>query len=216
MTEAEFSLRLAEHHLSILGRFAPTPDDKLGERIKTVLLIGHSEPGFWGHFTKQAEWQDGNPDPIDRWSRRVLGTLACTLGGKAWFPFGGPPYHPFYRWALRTGRSFESPVKLLVHDSQGLMVAYRGAIGVTEEWSIETGQSPCPPCEKPCLTACPAGALTGGGYDVPACHAYLDANPKNDCLSAGCRVRRACPVSQGYARLPEQSAYHMSRFHKAE
>lgn len=216
MTEAEFGLRLAEHHLSVLGRFTPTPDDNLGERIKAVLLIGHSEPGFWGHFTKQAEWQDRNPDPIDRWSRRVLGTLACAMGGKAWFPFGGPPYHPFYRWALRTGRSFESPVKLLVHDSQGLMVAYRGAIGVTEEWSIETGQSPCHPCEKPCLTACPASALTRGGYDVPACHAYLDANPENDCLSAGCRVRRACPVSQGYARLPEQSAYHMSRFHKAE
>ena len=80
----------------------------------------------------------------------------------------------------------------------------------------EPAVSPCTSCAQPCLTACPAGALTGAGYDVPACHTYLDTGAGGDCLAGGCLVRRACPVSQGYARLPEQSAYHMSRFHRVE
>ena len=35
-----------------------------------------------------------------------------------------------------------------------------------------------------------------------------------ECLTGGCLVRRACPLSQSYARLPEQSAYHMGQFHR--
>jgi epoxyqueuosine reductase len=59
------------------------------------------------------------PDPIDRWSRRVIGHMACDLGAKALFPFGGPPWHPFIAWAKRSGRAWESPVGFLVHDRAG-------------------------------------------------------------------------------------------------
>ena len=72
----------------------------------------------------------------------------------------------------------------------------------------------CEGCAAPCLTACPAGALTGAGYDLPRCHAFLDTPAGRDCMGQGCAVRRACPVSQGYARVPEQSAYHMGQFHR--
>ena len=56
-------------------------------------------------------------------------------------------------------------------------------------------------------------ALGAAGYDVPACHAYLSGPSGGDCMNFGCAVRRACPVSQGYARLAEHSAYHMGTFH---
>lgn len=207
---------LALHRLEVLGGFHPTPADDMPDWVQTVVLIGPAEPGFWPHFTAQPEWGDGQPDPMDRWSRRVLGKLACELGGKAWFPFGGPPYHPFYTWALRTGQTWDSPVRLLVHARQGLMVSFRGALGLRERYDLTTAEKPCDACEKPCLSACPAGAISAAGYDVPKCHTFLDQPEGKDCLNGGCLVRRACPVSQAYARLPEQSAYHMSRFHKAE
>jgi len=57
-------------------------------------------------------------------------------------------------------------------------------------------------------------AFTEAGYDVPACHAFLDTSAGQDCLTTGCAVRRACPVSQSYGRVPEQSAYHMRQFHR--
>jgi hypothetical protein len=206
--------QLAEERLEVLGGFAVAEGEEgFPAGTRTLLMLGPKEPGFWAHLKGQPEW--GEPDPVDRWSRRVIGRIACDLGAKALFPFGGPPYHPFYAWALRTGRVWDSPVRLLVHSGQGLMVSFRGALALKEEVEVPPLVArPCEGCAAPCLTACPAAALTVAGYDVPGCHAWLDHPKGAECLSGGCLVRRACPVSQSYARLPEQSAYHMGQFHK--
>ncbi len=205
---------LRPHTLAVLGGFHAIPADALPKGTRTLLLIGPAEPGFWAHVTAQPEW-DGAPDPIDRWSRRVIGHLACGPGAKALFPFGGPPYKPFQAWALRTGQIWESPVRLLVHADQGLMVSFRGAIALRQHLDLPaTPPRPCDACPRPCLTACPVGALNGAGYDVPACHAWLDTAAGQGCMTQGCAVRRTCPVSQAYARMPEQSSYHMGQFHR--
>lgn len=216
MTLEEIETLAAAERLAVLGGFYPGPDDALPKSTQTLLLLGPAEPGFWPHLTASPEWQDAAPDPVDRWSRRVIGRLACDLGAKALFPFGGPPHHPFFSWALRTGRVWQSPVRLLVHDSAGLMVSFRGALALKERLAVPPAPSrPCDTCPKPCLAACPPAALTGAGYDLPACHAYLDtAGGQQDCMTGGCLVRRACPVSQAYARMPEHSAYHMGQFHR--
>ncbi len=207
--------RLAAERLEVLGGFH-VADGEAGfpAGTRTLLMLGPLEPGFWAHVTAQPEW-DGGPDPLDRWSRRVIGRIACDLGGKALFPFGGPPWHPFQSWAVRTGRVWDSPVRLLVHASQGLLVSFRGALALKEAVALPPPLArPCDACAAPCRSACPPRALTRGGYDLPACHAFLDRPEGADCMTGGCLVRRACPVSQTYARLPEQSAYHMGRFHR--
>jgi epoxyqueuosine reductase len=212
---ADIEARLTEHHLTVLGGFAAREtDETLPKETRTLLMIGPGGAGYWPHVTTQPEW-DGTPDPVDRWSRRVIGKLACDLGAKALFPFGGPPWHPFYQWALRTGQVWDSPVRLLVQADQGLMVSFRGALALKDRLVLPNPPPrPCDTCHKPCLSACPAGALTGAGYDVPACHTFLDTGAGQDCMDRGCAVRRACPLSQTYARIPEHSAYHMRQFHK--
>jgi epoxyqueuosine reductase len=209
----ELNAGLEPNCLEILGGFDCAGDPAFPEWARTLVLLGPREPGFWPHLKTQPEWE--GPDPVDTWSRRVIGQLACDLGGKARFPFGGPPYHPIYAWALRTGRIWDSPVKLLVHGTQGLMVSIRGALILPDVVDIPATSKPCETCAAPCLSACPVGALAGSDYNVAACHQFLDLAEGADCLGAGCQVRRACPVSQGYARLAEQSAYHMGRFHRA-
>ena len=209
---------LAEaQHLAILGGFACDGDEAgLPAGTRTVLMLGPGQ-GFWPHLTAQPEWQDGAPDPVDRWSRRAVGRIACDLGAKALFPFGGPPWHPFQSWALRTGRVWESPVRLLVHDAQGLWVSFRGALALKDRVALPAPPAapPCATCPgQPCRSACPAGALVPAGYDLDRCHGFLDTRPGADCMGAGCAVRRACPVSRGYDRMPEQSAYHMAQFHR--
>lgn len=203
----------AAERLAVIGGFHPAPEDELGG---TLLLLGPAEPGFWAHVTASPEFADAAADPLDRWSTRVIGALADTFGGAAHFPFGGPPHRPFYAWALRTGRVWASPVTLLVHETAGLLVSFRGALALPGRIALPPA-APCP-CDtcvgRPCLDACPAGALTGAGYDVPACRAFLDSPSGETCLMAGCRVRTSCPVSQGYARLAAQSAYHMRLFHR--
>lgn len=212
---SKITAKAAQHQLFIAGGFAASEDSALPKGTKTVLLLSPLEPGFWPHLTAQPEW-DGAPDPMDRWSRRVIGQLACDLGAKALFPFGGPPYHPFYQWALKSGRAWDSPVRLLVHDTMGLFASYRGALALKEVVALPApGPKPCELClDKPCLTTCPPRALTAAGYDVPACHHFLDNPAGKECLTLGCGVRRACPVSRNYARMPIQSAYHMGQFHK--
>ena len=209
----DITAALRPHFLEVLGGFTCAGDPDLPKGTQSLLLIGPAEPGYWVHVQTQADWT--GPDPIDRWSRRVIGQLACDLGAKALFPFGGAPYHPFYKWALRTGQVWESPVRLLVHARQGLMVSFRGALALREVVDMPPATPPCAACDQPCLTACPVGALTGAGYDLAACHGHLDRVEGAACLNGGCLARRACPLSATYARMPEHSAYHMRQFHRA-
>lgn len=211
----EIEARLAPHQLSVFGGFHPGTEHGAPAGCKTLLMIGPSEPGFWAHVTAAAEFQDARPDPLDRWSRRVIGRIACDLRAKALFPFGGPPYQPFIAWAKATGRAWSSPVGLLVHDQAGLMVSYRGALAIADDIALPPPPShaPCTSCHRPCEAACPVGALGPSGYDVPACHAYLATDAGQGCLDHGCALRRACPISQSYGRRAEQSAFHMRSFH---
>nr|WP_245781046.1 ferredoxin [Litoreibacter janthinus] len=200
----------------MLGAFHPAQEDIAPVGCGTLVLLGPREPGFWAGFTQSPEWLDNEPDPIDRWSVRVISALAEQIGATALFPFGGPPYQPFFRWALASGHAWQSPVSLLVHAQAGLMASYRGALALPERLELPPAPpKPCDSCaDKPCLSACPSAALTREGYDVPKCHAFLDTKEGRSHLSQGCNVRRACPVSQSYGRVEEQSAYHMSIFHK--
>lgn len=186
-----------------------------GAIIDTLAFIGPGGPGFWPRFTASPEYRDGEPDPLDRWSARVISRLADRLGGRAIFPFGNSPPLPFTTWALKSGMFWKSPVGLLVHARQGLFVSFRGAIVLPGKVAIPRAASnPCLSCErKPCLTACPAAALTGDGYDLDACHAWLSSPDGSGCMGHGCAVRDACPVSYRYGRNRAQSAFHMKAFH---
>ena len=204
----------AAERLTVSGAFHPGDGDGLPPACRTLILLSPGE-AFWEGLAASPEYRDDAPDPIDRWSRRVIDALAARLGGTAHYPFGGPPYTPFTHWARRSGLAWSSPVHMLSHDSYGLMISYRGAIALAERLELPSPptQSGCNGCERPCLSACPAGAIDAERYDVALCHAYLENHPDAPCLSRGCAVRRACPVSQSSGRLEAQSAYHMGQFH---
>ena len=216
VTLAEIAARARRIGLAPLGAFHPLPDDGAPAACRTLVLLGPDGPDFWAVFRASPEHGDLAPDPLNRWSERVLGALAAGLGAEAIFPFGGPPWAPFTAWARRSGEAWQSPVGLLVHARAGLFVSYRGALALAERLALPApGPRPCEGCPAPCLSACPVGALAGGPYDLAACHGFLDTAPGRDCLGRGCAVRRACPVGRG--RRPEaQSAFHMAAFHGTE
>jgi len=203
-------------HLEVLRGFHVVPEDQAPPGALTMLLLGPHEPGFWAAVTAAPEFSDERPDPMDRWSERVISALAREVGASPVFPFGGPPYQPFIAWAQRTGQMWTSPVMLLVHDRQGLMVSIRGALALPDRIDLPyTPDCPCNSCDgQPCRTACPFSALGPNTYDTDACHAHLDTAEGHDCLSTGCLARRACPVSRCYGRVDAQSAFHMRQFHR--
>lgn len=217
MTCARLRRAAEAEGLILMGALDVSATGAKGLADGSLILLG-AGPDFWPAFTAAPEAQDGAPDPIDRWSSRVIGALAEQFGAEAHYPFGGPPYAPFIDWALKSGRAFSSPTGMLVHDTVGMMISYRGALHFAEPIVLPTvtAASPCESCAgKPCLTACPVGALEANApYDVPRCHEYLDSPAGQSCMMQGCAVRRACPISRGAGRRPAQSALHMRSFHR--
>ncbi|WP_236045136.1 MULTISPECIES: ferredoxin [Pseudooceanicola] len=180
---------------------------------RSLLLLSPDEPAFWPVFTAAPEWLDGAPDPMDRWSRRVIGTLAERCHATALFPFGGPPWAPFLDWARASGRIHASPVGMLVSRAGGLFTSFRGALAFDRDLPVPAADAtPCRSCAAPCTATCPVAALGPGGYDVARCKAHLRHPEGRACLEGGCLARRACPAAPPGQRLSAHSAYHMAQF----
>ena len=211
--EAEGLASRGAFHVTAHDAVPPFAD---GTPAATLVLVGNAGPGMWSVFAASDESNDGRPDALDRWSGRVVSRLACSLGGAAHFPFGGPPWRPFIRWAQRAGPVYPSPIGPLVHPEFGLWHAYRGAIAFRERLDLpprDERPSPCESCaERPCLSSCPVGAFFASGYDVEACVAHIESRAGARCLTAGCLARHACPVGRETAYDASQGAFHMRAF----
>ncbi|WP_245752597.1 ferredoxin [Poseidonocella pacifica] len=198
--------------LRLFGGFSPTVHDLVPGGTRVILLLAPQEPEFWSVLRASDEYGDGMADPLDRWSRRVIGNWATDLGGTALFPFDGPPYRPFVTWAFATGRAFPSPLGLAMDRAAGLFLSLRGAVALPVPVPLPEAQvSPCASCAgQPCKSACPVGAFQSESYDASACREWTRSVPGAACRHGGCAARRACPFSA--RRLPEQSAFHMTTF----
>ncbi len=221
MTFAGIAEALAAAGMVARGGFHPEPADGVpglldGAPARTVILAGTVGGESWVAFRRSAEVMDGESDPLDRWSRRVLETLAQRFRGRALFPFGGPPYLPFQRWAMRAEPVAPSPLGALIHPDYGLWHAYRGALVVARRIGLpapDRRPRPCDTCVgRPCLAACPVGAFSSAGYDLGACRSHIAAPAGSDCMAESCRARRACPVGARYRYAREQSIFHMRAF----
>lgn len=224
LAHADVVERAREAGLVVRGAFHPEPADGVpalagGRPAATLVLLGNVGPAMWRVF-RDAPERDPAGDGLDRWSERVVGALADALGAQALFPFTGPPYLPFIRWASRAGRVWPSPIGPLVHAEHGLWHAYRGALAFPGRLALpepapDAGR-PCDTCaEQPCMSACPVDAFGAGGYDVPRCTAHLESCAGSACRGTGCLARHACPVGRAGVYAPEQAAHHMRAFLRA-
>src|SRR5690606_16939013 len=123
------------------------------------LLVGNAGQAMWEAFVATAPV---GPHPLDRWTRTVVDLVAEQVGAGVAYPFDGPPYRPFQRWALHCDDVHPSPMGVLVHPRFGPWHAYRAALLLADRIALpDTGRSPSP-CDscatRPCLDACPVGA----------------------------------------------------------
>ena len=206
--------------LVMRGAFRPKEGDAVpaleeGRATETLVLIGNAGSRMWAEFECSPEFTAGD-HRLDRWSRRVIGDLATRFRAVAVFPFGGPPFLPFLRWAQRAESLHSSPLGLAIHPRYGLWHAYRGALLFAEPLALPAcpaEPSPCDECwDQPCLDACPVGAITRSGYDVVACIEHVASPAGCSCLMQGCLARRACPAGREFRYVPAQAEFHMQSF----
>ena len=186
-----------------------------GRPARALLLVGWRGRVGWAGFAAASERRDGLRDPLDRWSRRVIGDVAAEVGAEAVFPFDGPPWWPFQRWAMRAEGLTPSPLGLMIDAEVGLWHGWRGALVLSEDLGPEAAAQvgPCATCEgRPCLSACPADAFTGTAYDVPRCRSHLEGHAGGLCRTDGCRSRDACPIGRAHRYAPDQIRFLMNAF----
>jgi hypothetical protein len=202
--------------VAVRGAFHPTVEDGMPSSPGTLVMLGLVGRAQWPIFAASAEASDRAANPLDRWSRRIIDALAAELGATALYPFGGPPWLPFQRWAMRAEPVHRSPLGMLIHPDWGLWHSYRGALAFAQRLPLPIRverPSPCDACAaKPCLHACPVGAFTLERYNVDACAGHIRGTAGKDCVELGCRARDACPVGADHRFAPEQANFHMRAF----
>jgi ferredoxin-like protein FixX len=199
------------------GESAPELGD--GRQAVAVVLVGVTGEAMWPRFSawRETAGDGGGIDPLDRWSEVVLDDIASQFGALALYP-SRAPYQPFQSWAIRAEGLKASPLGLLIHPVFGLWQSFRGALAFAE-WPARadgpemTGSSehPCNSCvDRPCLSACPAEAISLDGFDVVSCCTHLaGADGQAGCMVRGCLARDACPVGVAYRYPQAQVRFHM-------
>lgn len=222
---------VTEYGLIVFGVVDVTQADRdqigCGNAITAAALIGNAGPAMWDVFDAARAADPAlaaAAHPMDTWTRRVVESVVASVfrgtgseTREVVFPSDGPPYVPFQRWAVRTGRFFPSPIGPLVHRTYGPWAGFRAAVLLQDgDGASDATSDPVSPCDTcadtPCLTTCPVSAFDGAGYDVPACVDHIETPAGADCITQGCRARRACPYGHDYHQSAGQAGFHMGKF----
>ncbi len=172
---------------------------------RSVMLLGAAGKNYWRYFLRNHHRASRrHRHPLDNWSVVTLQKIAKREGIKKsaiFFPFQQRHQKKslvaFQAIAKKIGFT-PSPLGMSIHPQFGLWVGFRGGFAshmVPKKLRVRDEASPCQACvDKPCMTACPAGAVTRQGFDYAACQDYLSRNKNCECLLDGCLARMACPV----------------------
>jgi hypothetical protein len=212
---------LAHHGLILRGGFNFSPDETApagpsGSPAKSVLLVGQTGDAPWPYFLRWRERQPSSlANPLDSWSRMVIGAVAGEFGARAVSP-SDRPYLPFQQWAMRAEGLKPSPLGILMHPDYGLWHAYRGALLFDVEIPIQAPQEVIHLCDactgKPCMKACPVGAYSQEGFAYQACLDHVRGPSGEPCRTGGCLDRNACPYGTAYRYRADEQAFHMAAF----
>lgn len=202
----QFVFDLADLPADILAPLAP----QAGER--QLILFGHGGRRLWECVQAAGI---ASEDPIDDYSiRTVRRWFAEHLPDRRYrLPFPGTARIGLQALGQLAGWHQPSPIMVGVDREWGSWYAYR-AVAIADTDFLPSvplrDRSPCPGCvPRPCIGACPAGALADGRFDLDTCSRYR-LQPASAC-ALGCLARQACPVGAAHRYVPEQIAHSYVR-----
>ncbi len=202
----QFVFDLADLPGDIIAQLAP----QAGER--QLILFGHAGRQLWECVQTAGI---GGDDPIDDYSVHTVERWFAEQvpGHRCRIIFPGEQAIGLQALGELAGWHQPSPIMVGVDKDWGSWYAYR-AVALADTHFVASSplanRSPCPTCSaRPCVKACPAGALADGRFDLEACSRYrLQAGSP---CALGCLARQACPAGAEHRYRPEQIAHSYSR-----
>lgn len=207
------------------------PHDEFGELSDAtqLLLLANGGPKFWRCLQRSS--YKGHSDPIDTFSLELAGEFQRTFLNNGHFtqlyptPVG-QPHIPLMRLGGLAGWNIPSPLGLGLHPEFGPWSAYRvawltdsdqlpdafinepQAFNSTDISALQHSAELCVSCSAPCVTACPAAAVTHGeDFHIERC--YEHRRPELSECHTHCFARTACPIGADQRYDNEQLAHHM-------
>jgi len=195
----------AEMAAALRSRFDPA------QRQRQLILVGHGGRALW-EAVKASGIRSENP--IDDFSVRTVGQ---------WFArqFPGRTCQVIYPGDIPVdlqalgriaGWHHASPFMLGINQEWGTWFAYR--VVLLADTDLEptrsvSGESPCVRCaDRPCVAACPAGAMNGGSFALDTCIGYR--RQASSRCKATCVARVSCPVGSAHRYGEEQMRHAYS------
>lgn len=173
---------------------------------RAAVVIGNGGRAFW-----EAARATPGEHPLDRFAEERVEEAARAVDGVGaiLYPhrFAAEPVS-FLDLALCAGLGSRSLLGILIRPDYGTWFGLRAAILVEADVAPSPPLSfdPCPSCAKPCIGACPAGAVSAGsGWNIPVCAAH---RLRGDDCAAGCHSRIACIYGREHAYDEREQRHH--------
>lgn len=182
------------------------------ERFRQLILVGHQGRNFWAAL--QARGMHG-AHPMDQFvTECIAGWMDGPLHGHTWRQvFPGPQAVGLQSLGRLAGWHHASPFWIGVQHDWGSWFAYRAVVLADTDLPLTPrleSPAPCDSCsDKPCIQACPAGALAReqtGAWQLRTCLDYR--KQASSACQDRCLARNACPVGAGHRYDDAQIRYH--------
>ncbi len=177
--------------------------------FRQLILIGHGGGLLWQKVNEAGMDSD---HPIDNYSATAVDALfAESLPDHHYqILFPGEGTLQLQTLGKLAGWHHSSPLRIGINDYWGTWFAYRAVVVADTRLAPSktvSSHSPCLSCkDKPCISHCPAKALTDEKLNLDACIQHrlqAGSDCKNQCLA-----RLSCPVAAEHRYSDEQIHYH--------
>jgi len=205
---------LNRQHVFDLATLPPEVRQTLGasDGYRQLILIGHGGRRLWQCV--KASVTSGE-HPIDDYCvRTVARWFADFLPGRRYqIIYPGELTVGLQQLGKLAGWHQPSPFMVGIDPEWGSWFAYRALVLADTDFlpfrPVDRA-NPCLSCHgQPCIAACPAGALAGGGFAFDLCRGHRLA--EDSTCAATCLAREACPVGAEHRYAKEQLAHSYTR-----
>ena len=179
---------------------AALPDDVIATcsdvtGYRQLILLAHGGRRLWERVQASGS---GDEHPVDTYVEDVVRRwCADTLPGRRTrllYPGAAPV--PLQRLGALAGWHHAAPFMVGVDPQWGPWWAYRAALLADSDFCPSRAvdrTAPCAGCaDKPCIAACPAGAMDEGRFALATCLAFRRRSDSPCAFT--CLAREACPV----------------------